>query len=315
VTTVVTGGTGFLGSAIALELMERGEEVTLFDRAIPGEKGLPVDAPFIAGDIRDTDALRRALEGADAVFHMSGVLGTSELQHSIREAVDVNVSGSVGLFELVEELGIRRVFYPSKPTPWSNVYTITKLATEQLVQMLNQERRTSISTLRYFNVFGPGQALVPIRKIVPVFAAQAMLGLPLTVFGDGEQTVDMVYSRDVARWTVDYAALDHLDSIPDCGSHVARTVNEVAQDVNAFFANRAGIHHVAMREGEDERTFLVGDATELEALLGPLAATDYEQALSETLEWYAELSDDALRRASACYRWDDVAPPLARADS
>lgn len=301
---VITGGCGFLGSTIALRLLEEGHQVILFDRVAPGLKGLPVDTEYRSGDVRDREALADVLRGADEVYHLAGVLGTSELQESVHEAIEVNVGGTVNVFEAAAACGVPLVFYPGKPNVWLNTYSITKDAAERFARMYNDlGGDTRICSLRYFNGYGPGQALLPIRKIVPAFAVQAARGLPIEVFGDGEQIVDLVFSRDIAAVTIAFTRAGRVDRVPDCGTGVRVSVNEVADTVNRHFGNTAGIRHLPMRPGETPHTVLTAETGELAEVLGGFAVTPYESALAETLDWYARLDPAELDRTVSFYGW------------
>lgn len=301
--TVVTGGSGFLGSTIAQHLLAEGHEVTILDRIPPGTKGLPVDAPFVQGDIRDRGLLDRVFRGVDEVYHLAGVLGTSELQETIHEAIDINVAGTVNVFEAATALEVPRMFYPGKPNVWLNTYSITKDAAEQFSRMFNQVGSTRICSLRYFNAYGPGQALLPIRKIIPAFAVQAVRGLPLEVFGDGEQIVDMIYSYDIAALTVRFTRTENTTMTPDCGTGVRMSVNDVARSVNDYFGNSAGIKHLPMRPGETPNTVLTADTTALTGAIGDLDVAPYDSSLAATLDWYAALDPAVLDKTIAFYGW------------
>ena len=97
------------------------------------------------------------------------------------------------------------------------------------------------------------------------------------------------YSKDAARLTVDYLRAGVVNRTPDCGTGVAMTVNAVAEAVSAYYGNRAGIQQVPTRKVETPNTHLVADTRELEEVLGELSFTDWETALAETLDWYAQL--------------------------
>lgn len=302
--TAVTGGSGFLGSTIAKVLLNQGHDVTIIDRAPLGTKGLTVDAPLIQGDIRDSALLADAFQGVEEVYHLAGVLGTSELQESLSDAIDINIWGTVNVFEQAISAGARRVFYPGKPNVWLNTYTITKAAAEQFGRMLNEgNSETRILALRYYNAYGPGQALLPIRKIIPAFAIQSMLGRPIEIWGDGEQVVDMIYSEDLAKISVAFARAERTDVIPDCGSGVRISVNEVAEAVNAHFGNTSGLKHLPMRPGEVPHTILTADTSEMHSVLGDVQLSSWESSLVETLDWYSALSRTAIDKAAAFYGW------------
>ena len=290
---VVVGGFGFLGAAVVRELAARGTEVLVVDRkaSVAGsERAFGKEAvTWRPADISNRTALRSCFRGADEVYHFAGRLGTSELETDLHGAIRENITGAVNVFEAAMRAGVGRVFYPSKPNVWLNAYTITKVAAEQFAEMFSRQG-LHISSLRYFNAYGPGQKIGPVRKIIPTFALQALRNQPLTVYGDGEQTVDMVYSTDLARVTIDVMRRPHQPAPLDLGRGIALTVNQVAADVIAQLGSRSTIHHLPMRDGETPGTRLVADLTPLRGLLGDLTFADWSHSLSHTLEWYARMA-------------------------
>jgi nucleoside-diphosphate-sugar epimerase len=206
--TVVVGGQGFLGGAIVADLLARGDVVTVFDQMADSATCDVMFGPgsvrVARGDIRDPAALQMAFKDAEEVYHLAGVLGTSELEDSVLGAIHVNVIGAVNVFDAAIACRVPVVFFPSKPNVWLNTYTVTKYAAEQFARLYTMHRSVRIPSLRYFNAYGPRQSIVPIRKLVPTFAVQAMKGLPLTVYGEGDQMVDLIFSVDLARLTVDF---------------------------------------------------------------------------------------------------------------
>ncbi|CAA9328491.1 MAG: dTDP-glucose 4,6-dehydratase [uncultured Nocardioidaceae bacterium] len=298
---VVVGGAGFLGGAIAEELLRRGDSVVVFDELVSTERCAAVFGPgaveIAAADMLDAAALSDAFSGADEVYHLAGILGTSELEERVQDAIISNIAGAVGVFEAAIECRVPRVFFPAKPNVWRNTYTITKYAAEQFAQMYAATGQVAIPTLRYFNGYGPRQCLGPVRKLVPTFVAQALSGLPLTVYGDGQQTVDMIYSRDLARHTVDFTRSGYIGEPVDLGRGVEMSVLDVASAVNRVVGSDAGIVHLPMRRGETPSTHLVADNRPLERLLGPLHFTDFTTSLEETVVWYARLPRDDIRGA------------------
>ncbi len=298
---VVVGGRGFLGRAIVAELASLGQTVRVVDAAVTAPSTQSSLVEHFVASILDRDALTDAFAGADVVYHLAGKLGTSELDDDIESAVEVNVLGTVRLLEAATAAGVRRVFYPTKPNVWTNTYTITKHASERLAALYHETGRVEVPSLRYFNAFGPGQSLGPIRKIFPVFAALALRGRPLRIFGDGDQVVDMVYSVDLARLTVAFANSPVVPPLAcDCGTGVGITVNEVAVAINEIAGNAAGIEHVPMRVGEVPGTELVADTADMLGVVGPFSFTPWQIALENSFDSYARLPsgvlDDAIRR-------------------
>jgi UDP-glucose 4-epimerase len=305
--SVVVGGSGFLGGAVVDELVRAGRDVVIFDRAGSQEavdrRHGPGAARFVRGDVRHADAVLTTFRGAEEVYDFAGELGTSELDDAIPEAITTNILGAAVQFEAAIRQGVPRLLYASKPNVWLNTYSITKWAAEQFAELYNQRGETRFCALRYYNAFGPNQSLYPIRKIIPMFAALAMRGRPLEVFGDGEQVVDLVYSPDLARLTVQFLAEEYIDRVVDCGRGVGLSVNEVALAVNEVTGNRGGVRHLPMRRGEDESSTLVADLEVLSKLIGDPSFTDLESSLDLTVDWYRRLPpidiDHAVDRLSA----------------
>lgn len=292
--SIVLGASGFLGKTCVHELLKRGDDVVAFDLTA---KRIPLETQeytgtlsYAVGDIQDKNKLMEVFDGADEVYLLAGKLGTSELNSALRSAIAINILGALDVFEAALACHVPRVLLACKPSAWLNAYTITKHAAEKIAHLYTRYNPIQISTLCYFNLFGPGQKLYPVRKILPIFAAQAIKGLPIQVYGNGLQTVDMLFSKDAARLTVDVMRSQFNPNTIDCGTGVEMTVVEVAESVNAYFGNTAGIEFIPMRKGESPNTRLVADTTALAATVGNLHFTPYEEALVESLDYYASLS-------------------------
>lgn len=287
---VIIGGMGFLGSAVVRVLLSRGDEVVVVDphasQELADRKFGPCAVRLVATDMRDRGALTAALRGADEVYHYGGRLGTSELDSDVLAAIEANVSGAVTVFESAIAAGVPAIFYPSKPNVWLNTYTITKVAAEEFARLFAASHPVRIPILRLFNAYGPGQATGPVRKIIPSFTMEALRGQPLTVYGDGEQTVDMIHADDAARLAVALVRGNAPATPVDGGRGIPLTVNEVAEAVNRVAGNRAGIRHVPMRQGETPNTKLVADTGPLRAAVGDFEFVPWESTLADTVEWY-----------------------------
>lgn len=287
----VIGSRGFVGAAVVQELRGRGCRVVAIDRsAIEGGEASALEQDRVqhfCADIRDPGALLPLLRDVDEVYHFAARLGTSELEEDLRGCIESNIIGALNVFEAATRSGVGRVFYASKPSVWLNVYTLTKHCGEQIARLMTRYHPTQVRVLRYLNIYGPGQKLFSARKILPIFAAQALRRLPLQIYGDGLQTVDMLYVRDAARITVDYLRAERYSEPCDCGTGTEMTVLEVARAVNDHLGNEAGIHHLPMRKGETPRTRLVADLEQLQSLSVDLTFTPWKRALAESLDWYA----------------------------
>ena len=296
--SIVIGGQGFLGQAIVRELQARGGGIRVVDFAPPPEYS-PV--PYTQADIRSHEDIRDAIGGADEVYHIAGVLGTSELNGAIGDAIDVNIGGTVNVFRACCELGIRRVFYPAKPNCWLNTYTVTKQAAEQFAELFNVEHDMEIVRLRWFNAFGPGQHTHPVRKQIPTWCLCARFGLPIPVFGNGHNCVDLIHSSDVARWTVEATRAGLTDEVYDLGRGEPLSVLYVAEGLNFIAGSSAGVSYHPMRPGETEPTEIVADIAPLRAALdakgSSLGFAGLADTLAETYRWYRDMPEQQARAA------------------
>ena len=228
----VTGGAGFIGQAVVGRLRETGHAPLLLD--------LPdYDVRTLA-----------ALPPVDAVIHLAGVLGTAELFARPREAVEVNVGGTLNVLEASRAAGAAYVGITMPPV-FPSVYTATKTGARELERAYHHGYGLPVSRVRAFNAYGPGQKHGPDhpQKIVPTFAAEAWAGRPIPIWGDGTQTVDLIHTGDLARMLADALAFGD-DATFDGGTGVPFSVNEVAEMVLAITGSKAGVRYLPMRRGE-----------------------------------------------------------------
>lgn len=298
---VVVGASGFLGRAVIADLVKRGTRVLALDHRPSKFRDDGAEVVHREADVQDKAALEGHFAGADEIYHFAARLGTSELEYDLREALQVNVFGALNVFEAASKAGVPRVFYASKPSVWLNTYTITKFCAEQIARLTTRYNPVQISILRYLNVYGPGQKLVPVRKVLPIFAAQALRGLPIQVYGDGLQTADMIFSEDAARITVDFLRAPFVETPCDCGTGNEIAVVEIAKAVNRYYGSRAGVQHIGMRKGETDGTRLVADLVSLRNVIGEPSFTSLEQGLELSLRWYAERPGHEIDAALAFY--------------
>ena len=296
---VVVGGGGFLGGAIVDCLVGKGDEVVSLDRTWSPKKDWVVN---VQGDILDKDRLIEVFEGAEEVYNVAGMLGTSELNGDIQQATMVNVVGACNVFEAAIKTGVARVFYPGKPNVWLNTYSITKQASEDFAQLYHDKYDTDFIRLRWFNAYGPGQHTHPIRKIVPTFCLLARFGLPINIFGSGTNIVDMMHSRDIGKLSVEATRNNLSDTVYELGRGVPVTVLKVADDINKIAENDAGLSFTDMREGETENTVLVADVKPLINNLAMKGVRHYEfedwmDTLVETYEYYCTIPEEEAKEA------------------
>lgn len=280
---LVTGSSGFIGNAVLNEFRANNWESVLFDHKD-------------GSDIRNRGLVNDYVSGVDAVVHLAGTLGTAELFDTPAEAVRINVEGSTNVIAAcaaheVPYIGI------TMPPVFPSLYTATKRAAVNIAEIYNYNFGLRYCHVRAYNVFGEGQAVgfPHPRKIIPSFAVQAWRGEPISIWGDGTQSVDLIYVYDLAN--IFYDALDSLDDDElwngcevEGGTGVKITVNEVADWVNERAGNAAGVEYLPMRLGEEPQTDLVATHEYWPFKASPPALHD--QDLNEVIDWYEDIARD-----------------------
>ncbi len=215
---LVTGGAGFIGSHITRTLLERGNQVRILDNFSSGKrenlKGLDVE--LIEGDLRDASKVAEAVKGMDIVFHEAAFVSVPESMEKPLECLDVNVTGTSIVFEAARKAGIKRVVvassaavygdseaYPlSEETPLRQLspYATSKRIDEKYAELFTNQFGLEVAALRYFNVYGPRQRPDSMyAAAVPIFIRRMLDNKPITIYGDGGQTRDLVNVRDVVQ--------------------------------------------------------------------------------------------------------------------
>lgn len=238
----ITGGSGFLGQAAIRAAEDKGHDVWSFDRA--------------SGD--DILGSLNGLHDANVVIHLAGMLGTSELFDAPESAVHANVIGTLRILRWCQDHGAAYVGIGMPPV-FPSVYTATKVCAAHLATAWHRAYGLPVSHVRAFNAYGPGQKWGPghPQKVLPTFARAAWEGRPLPVWGDGEQTMDLVHADDVGRMLVE--AAQHGDDVTfDAGTGVAVTVNEFAEHVLKVTGSQAGVEYLPMRTGEAPTRIVAG---------------------------------------------------------
>lgn len=256
---------------------------------------------FHKGDLRDADTLKRLFQGADLVYHLGSILGTSE-SIELFDPVDVahtNVVGTVRVLAVAKEVGVRRVVYPSTPdVPWLNPYKITKQAAEKFCLMYHKEFGLETVVLRLTNVYGPRErwlddpagAPFNYQKVVPTFIVHALKGLPLPVYGNGRQTAEYVYVTDVARafWLAGRAPAERVaGQVIPIGTGQGVQVIELARKIRELTGSPSSIHLLPLRRGETFVTISVDPGIAWEKL-GFRAEVGLEEGLNRSIAYYKE---------------------------
>lgn len=302
---LVTGGSGFIGSYVCRELIAQGHEPLRFDHHRHSD-----DEVFL-GDVNDASAVTEAVAHVDGVIHLAAVLGTQETITNPRPAAIVNIMGALNVFEAALQYDLP-VVYAGVGNHWmrdhgTGAYTISKTAAEDFARMYVKYRGAKISVVRPMNAYGPGQSVAApfgsskVRKITPAFVCRALSGLPIEIYGSGDQVSDMIYVADVARVMV--AALGSGVFGPiGVGPVDSMTVNEIANMVNRAVFGATGapdLVHLPMRPGEvPDAVVSAGESLKFLDDIGidPKYFVSIERGIEETVEWYRANEGSAWHR-------------------
>ena len=297
---LVTGGAGFIGSHIVEELQGKAEVVVL-DSLRSGYRhnldGFEVE--FIEGDIRDRAAVKRAMRGVDHVFHLAALVSVPESMEKIDECIEINAQGFINVLEEAQAAGVKKLCFSTSaaiygdnptvpkvetmfPEPKSP-YAVTKLDGEYYAGMFTRERGLPCACLRYFNVFGPRQdPKGAYAAAVPIFITRALAGEDVTIYGDGEQTRDFVFVKDVVAANLHFARSGATGVF-----NIARggriTINDLAETIVRLTGSKSKIVHLPDRAGDVKHSMACVDKA---AQAGYKAGHTFDEGLAATIEFY-----------------------------
>lgn len=266
---LITGGSGFIGSHIAEHYQGIAEEIRVLDNLRTGYKknldGLNVT--FIEGSICDRETVRQAVQGVDYIFHMAALVSVPESMSKISECIDINCNGLLNVLEEASAAGVKKLvlassaaiygdnptvpkletMYPEPKSP----YAITKLDGEYYLNMFRAEGKINTAAIRFFNVFGPRQdPKGAYAAAVPIFIEKAVKGEDITVFGDGTQTRDFIYVKDIVGALTFAAEHPEVTGVFNAGYGGQITIEELAQNIIKAAGSSSKVLHEPERPGD-----------------------------------------------------------------
>ncbi|WP_258084128.1 SDR family oxidoreductase [Thermococcus thermotolerans] len=297
---VVTGGAGFIGSHIAWELV-KDNEVVIIDNLYTGkEENVPPGAKLVKADIRDYSTIAELISHADYVFHEAAQVSVVE---SIRDPVfteEVNVIGTINILRALLDGHGKLIFASSaavygdnpnlplketeRPRPLSP-YGLTKATAEEYLRVFHELYGLPVVSLRYFNVFGPRQGFNQYAGVISIFINRALKNEPLVIFGDGKQTRDFIYVKDVVRANLLVAESRRANGrVFNVATGRGTSILELATKIIEITGANTSILFDKPRPGDIRHS--LADIGEIRKL-GFEPEFSLEEGLKKTVEWYA----------------------------
>jgi len=305
---VITGGAGFIGSALARALVARGDDVSVLDNFSSGKHENLQDVSgalaVVEGDILDASVLDRVFAGADVVFHEAAIPSVPRSLAAPLPSHNANATGTLNVLEAARRCQVRRVVYAGSssaygeppslpvvetmaPAPLSP-YAVSKLAGEHYCRVYARVFGVETVILRYFNVFGPRQdPNSQYAAVVPRFITAALDGRQPTVYGDGEQSRDFCFIENVVEANLRAAEADGVSGKTfniACGT--GTSLNRVLALLGDALGRPVAAHYEPARAGDVRHS--LADIAQAKTLLGYAAAVNFVTGLGRTLAWFRQ---------------------------
>lgn len=298
---VVTGGAGFIGSSLAAALVARGDEVVVFDDLSAGsEEAVPAGAELVVGDIRRPDDLSSGFAGAEVVFHQAALRSVPRSLDEPCVVHETNATGTLNVLLAAEAAGARKVVYASSssvyggatdgmsredmPTNPLSPYAVSKLTGELYCSVWATLGRLATVSLRYFNVFGPGQsAESKYAAVFPAFIASLIAGEAPEIHWDGEQSRDFSFIDDVVRANV-LAAEGGGSGVVNIAGGTPRSINSVFEDVSRVLDVNIKPRRLPKRTGDIRHSH--ADVSRAAELIGWKPEADWDRSVEKAVSWF-----------------------------
>jgi len=299
---LVTGGAGFIGSHIVEVLLDAGHQVAVLDNLSTGKReNLSQKVAFYEADITDKEAIKKVFRDfkPEIVDHHAAQISVNR---SVREPdfdAYQNIIGSINLLEASAQHGVERFIFastggalygdaPRIPSSEDTLvlplapYGIAKASVEHYIRFFSTEHKIDTVVLRYANVYGPRQDPHGEAGVVAIFSLKTMAGENLTVYGNGKQTRDFVFVKDVAR--ANLAAVDAKPGVFNVGTGEETSVNDLVKAFQTINPNLEA-QYLEARSGEVFRSAL--DASKAAKVLGWKPIVRLIDGIKETYNWFA----------------------------
>jgi len=316
---LVTGGAGFVGSAVTRRLVDAGARVTVLDDLFTGKAdAVPTGAQLVQGSVTDFPLVKELVADHSLILHLAARNIIASTANPLDDYA-TNIGGTLNILLAARESKVDRVVYSSSASVYGNPrsipineddalwtlspYAVSKLGGENYCTAFAESYGLRVATVRYSNVFGPGQRPDnPYCGVVSRFLVEAHAGRPITVHGDGEQTRDYTYIDDAVEATLLAAVHPRAEGeVFNVGTGIETSVNRLAASIGEALGVSVDIHHVDRRDIDNIRRRVV-NIEKIRRMLRWTPQWTLDRALVETANWYRASSFAAQATATGAER-------------
>jgi len=300
---LVTGGAGFVGSAVTRRLVDAGARVTVLDDLFTGKAdAIPTGATFIEGSVTDAQLVNELVGDHSLVLHLAARNIIASTANPLDDYA-TNIGGTLNILLAARASKVDRVVYSSSASVYGNPrsipineddplwtlspYAVSKLGGENYCTAFSESYGLRVATVRYSNVYGPGQRPDnPYAGVVSKFLVEAHAGRPITIHGDGEQTRDYTYIDDAVEATLAAAVHPRAEGeVFNVGTGIETSVNRLAASIGEALGVEIDLHHVDRRDIDNIRRRVV-NIEKIRRMLRWTPQWTLDRGLVETANWY-----------------------------
>lgn len=305
---LITGGAGFIGSAIQDIYVQAGHEVAILDNFTAGNPAyVHPQSQVYQADVRDATLVQRILQDwqPEVVSHHAAQIDVRQSVAYPLDDAQMNILGSLNVLEAAAQIGVKQFIFASSggacygelqqmPAPESHPlqpispYGIAKVTIEHYLHFYYQAHGLCYGILRYANVYGPRQGITGEAGVITAFITALLTGQTPVIYGHGTQTRDYVYVADVAQ--VNLQILGKLEPLTlNIGTGQETSVLTLYERLQKLLPSKISPEFLPARLGEISRSAL--DVRQVQHTLGWQAQTSLDQGLQATLDWYRQVLD------------------------
>lgn len=301
---LLTGGAGFIGSHVADELIAKGNRIVIIDNLSTGfEYNINPESKFIKADITDFKKIEEifAEELPEIVYHFAAQIDVRKSVSDPLFDARTNIMGTLNLIKISNDIKVKKFIFSStggaiygdtdvRPTPenhpeWPlSPYGIAKLATDKFLNYYGEVFGLKYVSLRYGNVYGPRQNPHGEAGVVAIFLNKMLNGGQPVINGDGNQTRDYIYVKDVVKANI--LSLENMDKIGiyNVGTSIELSVNDLFKEINKNFDNKYKEVHGPAKLGEQKTSCL--NYEKIKKDMNFIPETDFGEGIKETYKWF-----------------------------